>query len=75
MTETPLLTIIVNGETVSFSLEDFPGSVGALITVLAFPEEHVVAEVNGELVKRSDIASRSLTPGDKVELVRFVGGG
>jgi thiamine biosynthesis protein ThiS len=35
----------------------------------------VVAEVNGEIVKRQFYASRTLADRDSVEIVRLVGGG
>jgi thiamine-phosphate pyrophosphorylase len=38
-------------------------------------EEHVVAEVDGEIVDRNGWAGYELKPGAKIELVHFVGGG
>lgn len=37
--------------------------------------EHVVAEVNGEIVERSEWPSYELEAGMRIELVHFVGGG
>lgn len=37
--------------------------------------KHVVAEVNGEIVKSANWQETSLKDGDSVELVNFVGGG
>lgn len=34
-----------------------------------------VAELNGEIIKAADLGLRELQEGDKVEFVRFVGGG
>ncbi len=36
---------------------------------------HVIAEVNGDIVKRHQWDERKLLSGDAVELVNFVGGG
>jgi sulfur carrier protein len=35
----------------------------------------LVAEVNGRIIEHRDFADRILQEGDKVELIRFVGGG
>lgn len=37
--------------------------------------EHVIAEVNGQIVKRQQWPQQVLKSGDKVELINFVGGG
>ncbi len=37
--------------------------------------DHVVAEVDGEIIDRSLWKDYSLKPGMKIELVHFVGGG
>lgn len=67
--------LLVNGETKEFDADSFPNSVSALAASLGIDVAMVVAEVNGEIVRRQDFPSRNLNPGDKVELVRFVGGG
>ena len=36
---------------------------------------HVVAEVNGAVVKKERFPELKLKPGDTVEVIRFVGGG
>ena len=36
---------------------------------------HVIAEVNGAIVKTAQWSEKTLTDGDTVELVNFVGGG
>ena len=37
--------------------------------------EMVSVELNGQILKRSDFADTSLTEGDKVEFLYFMGGG
>lgn len=37
--------------------------------------KHVIAEVNGEILRSSQWAGRSIAEGDTIELVGFVGGG
>lgn len=65
----------VNGEAREYGARDLPETLSALIASLGLDPGMVVAEVNGEIVKRSDFSVRALSDGDKVELVRFVGGG
>ena len=36
---------------------------------------HVIAEVNGTIVKSNQWEQKSLTDGDTIELINFVGGG
>ena len=50
-------------------------SVERLLEVLAIKAARVAVEVNTQVVKKADYASRVLQPGDAVEIVAFVGGG
>ncbi len=36
---------------------------------------HVIAEVNGDIIKRPSWEQKTLADGDTIELVNFVGGG
>lgn len=66
------MTIILNGE--SRPIE--PGlTVAALLEALAIPATDTVAEINGEIVPRVQFPETALNDGDRVELIRFVGGG
>ncbi len=67
--------LTVNGETREYGEADFPGTVEALAQSLGLDPTGIVAEVNGDIVRREDIACHALAGGDTVELVRFVGGG
>ncbi len=67
--------LVVNGETRGYAASELPGTVGELLASLGLDPGMVVAEVNGVIVKRVDFASHGLFSGDRVELVRFVGGG
>ncbi|MDR1745013.1 MAG: sulfur carrier protein ThiS [Planctomycetota bacterium] len=68
-------TVRVNGEDREYAAGAFPASVGDLVCSLGLDVKMVVAEVNGDIVGRSNLAAHPLRPGDVVELVRFVGGG
>ena len=37
--------------------------------------QHIIAEVNGDIIKNQHWPQKTLSPGDTVELVNFVGGG
>lgn len=50
-------------------------TVAQLLEVLGLPRERVAVEVNLDVVPRAEHASRRLSPGDRVEVVSFVGGG
>jgi thiamine biosynthesis protein ThiS len=66
------IDIVVNGEpkqiAAGASLED-------LVRSLDLDPRMVVVEHNRAIVRRGSLASVSLTQGDSVELVHFVGGG
>ncbi len=65
------MQMIVNGtpvETEHTNLEQ-------LIEHYDLNKEHVVAEVDGVIVERDRWKEYELSPGAKVELVHFVGGG
>ena len=50
-------------------------SVAELLHLLTVRAARVAVEVNEEVVARDAYADRRLTPGDRVEIVHFVGGG
>jgi sulfur carrier protein len=47
----------------------------ALIDHLEMSGQRLAMEVNGEIVPRSEHARHTVRPGDKVEIVRAIGGG
>ncbi len=50
-------------------------SIADLITILGLRRELVAVEVNRSLIRRAHHAEHLLQPGDRVEVVEFVGGG
>src|SRR5262245_34966194 len=52
-----------------------PLSVQALLQHVGLAGTRVAVEVNGAVVPRAQLASRSIAAGDRVEVVTFVGGG
>lgn len=62
----------INGEE-----RDIPGvaTVSELAVHLALPAFGSAIELNGQVVRRSDQAATPLKEGDRLEVVRLVGGG
>ena len=56
---------------------DVPASItlSELIKHLALAPERLAVELNSKVVRRSDWQQTTLTEGDRVEIVHFVGGG
>ena len=52
-----------------------PASVGGALQALGLADRPVAVELNGHIVRRADQESTALGPGDRVEIVTFVGGG
>ena len=50
-------------------------TVAQLLQQLSINPQQVVVEVNVQIIQRDQRATMVLTPGDSVEIVRFVGGG
>jgi sulfur carrier protein len=63
--------VVVNGEERELPV----GVLGELIRHVGAQPDGVAVAVNGEVVPRSERASRPLRDGDKVEIIRAVGGG
>jgi thiamine biosynthesis protein ThiS len=64
------IQIVVNGQARSLP----PGSdLAALLALLDIPPRHIAIEIDGELHEGE--LDRTLRPGERVEIVRFVGGG
>ncbi|HSE97278.1 MAG TPA: sulfur carrier protein ThiS [Blastocatellia bacterium] len=66
------MVIQVNGE--EKELAD-GATVAQLIESLALKPERIAIELNRKIMRRAEWASTSLSDGDKVEVVHFVGGG
>lgn len=65
------MQLIVNGQQVDVNVD----TLRQLVEHFKLKEQHVVAEVDGEIVDRSEWSTFSLKQGNKIELVHFVGGG
>ena len=66
------LEILVNGET---RRVPGPASAADLLRHLGLDPRTVVVELNRRIVRRPELDQATLSDGDSVELVHFVGGG
>jgi len=66
------MNLIINGEDRQF---DSTFSVSALLERLGMKPDRVAVELNRNLVPRERWTSTSLSDGDRLEIVHFVGGG
>ncbi len=65
----------INGVEKHFPADQFPATLAELVEHLGFSAATVVAEINGKIVKSENFAQTSLSAGQSIELLRFVGGG
>jgi sulfur carrier protein len=69
------LTLVLNGQPRTFATLSHPLSLDSLIAELALKGDRVAVEHNGEIVPRVAWPQTTLTEGDRLEVVHFVGGG
>ena len=65
-------TLVINGR--EHPMPD-PASVRGALNALGLASHPVAVELNGRLVRRVDQETIVLKPGDRMEIVSFVGGG
>ena len=65
--------IIINGKPRSFS--DHAMTLKELLALQSLEPAHVVVEINGAIVPKDRFDTLALAPDDRVEILRFVGGG
>lgn len=63
--------IVLNGEAQLVRAEDLAG----LVSELGLSAAGLIAELNGRAITREAWEAERLSPGDRVELVRLMGGG
>lgn len=67
-----MLHIVVNGEERAVSEGT---TIAGLLVDLGLSRQHVAVEANREIVPRAEHEARTLSDGDRLEIVTFVGGG
>ena len=68
-------TLKINGIDKEFPSEKIPQTLSELLEQMNINHATVVAEIDGQIVKRKDFSKTELNSGQSIELVRFVGGG
>jgi sulfur carrier protein len=66
------IAVTVNGETRDIAAGE---TVAALLRAIGLDTRKVAVERNEEIVPRSTYDSVALAPGDRLEIVHFIGGG
>ena len=66
------IEITVNGEPRTVASEI---TVDGVLDALDLPRERIAVELNRRIVRRADWGEVRLAPGDRLEVVHFVGGG
>jgi thiamine biosynthesis protein ThiS len=69
------MNVILNGQERQFPELGAEAKLSDLIGILGLKEDRVAVEHNGSIVARVTWASANIHPGDKFEIVHFVGGG
>ena len=67
-------SLTINGKERQFPA-GIPATLGELLADLNINEATVVAEIEGKIIERQNFAQTHLSAGQRIELVRFVGGG
>jgi sulfur carrier protein len=68
----PEILITLNGEQLPIADEI---DLETLVGQLALPAKRLAVEMNGNVVRRSDWPQTTVSNGDRIEVVHFVGGG
>jgi sulfur carrier protein len=69
------LTIAINGESRRLEGLVAPASLAEVIAELGLKADRIAVEHNGEIAVRGLWAGTRVDPGDRLEIVHFVGGG
>jgi len=64
----------INGEDKHFE-NSLPATLADLLDIMKVDAATVVAEIDGQIIKKNDFSSAKLSAGQKIELIRIVGGG
>lgn len=65
----------INGKEKAFDKDNLPKTLADLLDHLGIHHATVVAEINGQIIKRNNFAETKISPSQSIELVKFVGGG
>jgi len=66
------MKITLNGEQQEMAV---PTTISKLLAGMQLHPEAIVVEINGKIIDRSTFVAHLLCDGDRIEIIRFVGGG
>jgi sulfur carrier protein len=69
------LTLTINGQNRIFDKLDPPATLTLVIAAMDLKGDRIAVEHNGQIVQRAYWADTSVSSGDRLEIVHFVGGG
>lgn len=69
------MQLVINGQAREFTELADSAKLTDLLTILGLKNDRVAIEQNGEIVSRASWSETDIKPGDKLEIVHFVGGG
>ncbi len=69
------LTIHLNGQQRHFEALASPSKLSFVINALELKADRIAVELNGQIVSRTTWPGVSISTGDRLEIVHFVGGG
>ncbi len=69
------ITLQINGKNRSFSNLSAPAPLADLLAQLELKADRIAVELNGEIAPRTQWPELTVSEGDKIEVVHFVGGG
>lgn len=69
------MQLVINGQPREFAELAASAKVSDLVAILGLKNDRVAIEQNGEIVSRASWTDAAVQPGDKFEIVHFVGGG
>jgi sulfur carrier protein len=69
------LTVQLNGQKRSFAELRTGTPLSAVVEALELKADRIAVELNGEIAPRTTWTARTVSEGDRLEIVHFVGGG
>ena len=68
-------TLKINGKEKQFAEDNFPKDLIELLDQMDINQATIVAEIDGVIIERKNFSETKISPGQSIELIRFVGGG
>ena len=69
------LTIVINAQERTFASLSPPATLAQVVSEMNLKGDRIAIEHNGEIAQRARWSELAVIPGDRLEVVHFVGGG